>query len=286
GLLPGLLPFGRPLDDEDARGSLGWDGLPAGRGRDAAQILADAATGDVSALVVGGVDLRDFEDPAAAAQAVRAAGFVVSLEVRASEVTELADVVLPVAPPLEKNGTFINWEGRLRPFGQAVSARSLTDRDVLSRLAGEFGVDLGVETLTDLYDEVNPLMDWSGARPAFDLVDARPPAAIAEGQAVLATHKPMLDAGRLQDGAPWLAGSARRPVALASSRTLAEAGVEEGGRLTVSTDRGSITLPAEPADLPDHVVWVPECSQGSFVHESLGAAGSLVALSATAEVAR
>jgi NADH-quinone oxidoreductase subunit G len=286
GLLPGLLPFGRPLDDEDARGSLRWDGLPAERGRDAAQILAGTATGDVSALVVGGVDLRDFEDPAAAAQAVRAAGFVVSLEVRASEVTELADVVLPVAPPLEKNGTFINWEGRLRPFGQAVSARSLTDRDVLSRLAGEFGVDLGVETLTDLYDEVNPLMDWSGARAAFDLVGPRPPAAIAAGQAVLATHKPMLDAGRLQDGAPWLAGSARRPVALASSRTLAEAGVAEGGRLTVSTDRGSITLPAEPADLPDHVVWVPECSQGSFVHESLGAAGSLVALSATAEVAR
>ncbi len=287
GLLPGLLPFGRPLEDEGARASLGWGDLPGERGRDAAAMLdADAPGGALSGLLIGGVDLRDVDDPEGAARAIQGAGFVVSLEVRASAVTELADVVLPVAPPLEKNGTFINWEGRLRPFGQAVSARSLTDRDVLGRLAQEFGVDLGVETLDDLYGEVNPLMEWSGARPAFEEAEAPAPVAVGAGQAVLATHKPMLDAGRLQDGAPWLAGSARRPVVLASRETLAQAGVEEGALLTLSTDRGSLTLPAESSDLPDHVVWVPECSQGSLVHESLGAAGSPVALSATAEVAR
>ncbi len=286
GLLPGLLPFGRPLDDEGARSSLEWSGVPTHRGRDATQILSGAAAGSVTGLVVGGVDVRDLDDPGEARRGLEAAGFVVSLEVRASEVTELADVVLPVAPPLEKNGTFINWEGRLRPFGQAISATSLTDRDVLARLAREFDVDLGVETLSELYDQVNPLMEWAGARSVFEPVAVADPAPIAPGQAVVATHKPMLDAGRLQDGAPWLAGSARRPVMLASARTLAGAGVQEGAHLTVSTDRGSLTLPAEPADLPDNVVWIPECSQGSLVHESLGTAGSPVTLSATAEVAR
>lgn len=285
GLLPGLLPFGRPLTDEGARVSLEWATLPTERGLDADAILASGAAGSLSGLVVGGVDVRDFDDPAVALAGIRGAGFVVSLEVRSSAVTELADVVLPVAPPLEKNGTFINWEGRLRPFGQAVSARSLTDRDVLVRLAGEFGADLGVETLSDLYDEVNPLMSWDGARTELAAHEVPAPAAVAQGQAVLDTHKPMVDAGRLQDGAPWLAGSARTSVALASPQTLAAVGVGEDGLLTLTTPRGSLTLPAEPADLPDNVVWVPECSQGSFVHESLGATGSVVALS-TSEVNR
>ena len=96
----------------------------------------------------------------------------------------------------------------------------------------------------------------------------------------------MLDAGRLQDGAPWLAGSARRVIAFASQATLTGAGVNAGEALTLSTERGSITLPAQVADLPDNVVWVPECSQGSSVHQSLGDAGCLVTLSATGEVAR
>jgi len=286
GLLPGLLPFGRPLVDEAARESLGWGDLPTEVGLSAEDVIGAGTEGSLSALVVGGVDVRDVDDPARLLTALERAGFVVSLEVRSSAVTELADVVLPVAPPLEKNGTFLNWEGRLRPFGQAVSARSLTDRDVLVRLAREFGVDLGIETLTQLYDEVNPLMSWRGARAVPTALQPPAPPAVAAGQAVLATHKPMLDAGRLQDGAPWLSGSARRPVALVSAATLASVGATVGGHLRVSTDRGAITLPVEVADLPDNVVWVPECSQGSLVHESLGTAGSVVTLSATAEVAR
>ncbi|WP_022868534.1 NADH-quinone oxidoreductase subunit G [Schaalia vaccimaxillae] len=286
GLLPGLLPFGRMGSDGSAHESLGWGTAPTARGLDAAGMLAGAVDGTVGALVVGGVDLRDFDDPAAARQAFEKVPFLVSLEVRVSEITELADVVLPVAPPLEKNGTFINWEGRLRPFGQAVSARSLTDRDVLVRLAAEFGQDLGIETLTDLYDEVNPLMSWTGRRADFAANAAAALTPVAAGQAVLATHKPMIDAGRLQDGAPWLAGSARRPVALASAATLAAAGVAEGAQIALTTDRGSIVLPAATADLPDNVVWVPECSAGSLVHQSLGATGAVVALRSTEEVAR
>ena len=269
---------------------MGWDtaGMPTTTGMDIQDILDGVRTGSVSALIVGGVDLRDLPDPKAARNALDAVDFLVSMEVRASDVTELADVVLPVAPPLEKNGTFINWEGRLRPFGQAISSRSLTDRDVLVRLAREFDVDLGGATLKDLYDEVNPVMDWSGERCVMDVATttAPPVESVSEGQAVLATHKPMLDAGRLQDGAPQLAGTARRPVAFISQATLSALGMSQGDALTVSSERGSLTLPVEVTDLPDRVVWLPECSQGSLVHESLGTAGSVVTLSHAVEVTR
>ena len=286
GLLPGLLPFGRALASQEARESLAWGEIPAQRGLDATQMLEAAADGRVKALVVGGVDLRDFDDPAAARKALDQVDFLVSLEVRRSEVTDRADVILPVAPPLEKNGTFINWEGRLRPFGQAIASRSQTDRLVFDALASEFGVDLGLHDLVGLYDQVNPLMQWNGQREEFLPAEASELVEVGQGEALLATHKPMLDAGRLQDGAGMLAGSARRPVVFASRATVAGLGIDEGEELTLSTQRGSIMLPLQFADLPDGVVWVPECSQGSIVHESLGNFGSSVTLSAKGEVAR
>lgn len=286
GLLPGLLPFGRPLASQEARESLAWGEIPAQRGLDATQMLEAVADGRVKALVVGGVDLRDFDDPAAARKALDQVDFLVSLEVRRSEVTDRADVILPVAPPLEKNGTFINWEGRLRPFGQAIASRSQTDRLVFDALASEFGVDLGLHDLVGLYDQVNPLMQWNGQREEFLPATASELVEVGQGEALLATHKPMLDAGRLQDGATMLAGSARRPVVFASRATVAGLGIDEGEELTLSTQRGSITLPLQFADLPDGVVWVPECSQGSIVHESLGNFGSSVTLSVKGEVAR
>ena len=230
--------------------------------------------------------MRDFYNPARVRAALDAVPFLVSLEVRASEVTKRADVVLPVAPAIEKNGTYINWEGRLRPFGQARSATSLTDRDVFVRLTEEFDLDLDITALADLYEEVNPLMEWDGAPQAFEPVPAQAPAAAGKGQVLLASHKPMIDAGRLQDGAPWLAGSARRPVLLASAATLAAAGIAPGADATLETELGAITLPAAIADLPDSVAWVPECSTGSVIHENLGGAGTVATLRATQEVAR
>ena len=57
---------------------------------------AAAAAGELAALVVGGVEVDDLPDPAAALAALgRRSAFLVSLEVRASAVTARADVVLP-----------------------------------------------------------------------------------------------------------------------------------------------------------------------------------------------
>src|SRR5258708_5302638 len=81
-------------------------------GRGTGQILDAAAGGDIEALVIGGVDPADLPDPAGALAAMEATPFIVSLELRASAVTDRADVVLPVAAVAEKAGTFMNWEGR------------------------------------------------------------------------------------------------------------------------------------------------------------------------------
>lgn len=276
GALPTLLPGGRPVADAAARVDVAaaWDveHLPTEPGRDTAGILAAAADGTLGGLVVGGVDLRDLPDPAAARAALAATGFVVSLEVRRSEVTELADVVLPVAPPVERPGTFVSWEGRVRPFPQALTSTAMPDHRVLDALADELGVTLGLRTIAAVHADSEALRgDWDGARVPAPATPAAEPAAVPAGHAVLATWHQLLDAGRLQDGEPFLAGTAKRPVARLSPATAAAVGVADGADLVVATDAGAITLPLVVTSMADHVVWLPTASAGSQVRDALHA---------------
>jgi NADH-quinone oxidoreductase subunit G len=80
----------------------------------------------------------------------------------------------------------------------------------------------------------------------------------------------LLDSGRLQDGEPSLAGTARVPVVRLSASTAAEIGVADGELVTVATNRGEITLPLETTDMDDRVVWLPLNSPGCAVHQQLG----------------
>jgi anaerobic selenocysteine-containing dehydrogenase len=73
----------------------------------------------------------------------------------------------------------------------------------------------------------------------------------------LATWHQLLDSGRMQDGEPALAGTARPAVARMSAATAAGAGVADGDKVTVATDRGSVTVPVEVVPMAGHVVWLP-----------------------------
>ena len=100
---------------------------------------------------------------------------------------------------------------------------------------------------------------------------------------VLATWPTLLDAGRMQDGEPYLAGTARLAVARLSAATAAAVGVVDGRPVTVSTDRGEVTAPAVVSDMPDGVVWLPTSSEGVRVRLGLAAAnGSRVRIRAGA----
>ncbi|MED5812234.1 NADH-quinone oxidoreductase subunit G [Mycolicibacterium sp. 050232] len=283
GALPNLLPGGRPVDDADARAqtATAWNttDLPATPGRDTGAILAAAGDGMFSALIVGGVEITDLPDPAAALAALRATPLVVSLELRESEVTELADVVFPVAPAVEKGGAYLNWEGRIRPFTPALQTNAIPDLRVLHYLADEIGVDLGLAGPEAADTELTRLGTWTGPRTAEPSAAPAPPPDPAPGQAVLASWRLLLDAGRLQDGEPYLAGTAVSPVVRLSPATAAELGVTSDDPVTVSTDRGAVTLPLAVTEMPDRVVWLPTNSPGSAIHRQLGVtAGALVAI--------
>jgi NADH-quinone oxidoreductase subunit G len=288
GALPGLLPIGRWVGDPKARAevALAWNKatLPAEPGRSTSALLAAAEAGELGALVIAGVDPADLPDPAAALRALDRTPFIVSLELRASAVTDRADVVFPVAAVAEKSGTFVNWEGRGGSFTAALSVPGIrSDLSVLGAVADEMDVHLGLPDGAAARAELAALGAWRGARPAAPAVLSAPRAPAAGGTAAstvqLATWSQLVDAGRLQDGEPYLAGTARPVAARVSPATAADAGVADGDKVTVATLAGSVTVPLNVTDMTDGVVWLPTNSSGSAVRADLAAGhGSRVTL--------
>jgi NADH-quinone oxidoreductase subunit G len=281
GAFPTLLPGGRPVADSAARVDIaaawGVDSLPATPGRTTHQIIEALGNDELDAVVVGGVDARDLLHSRKVLDVLKNS-FVVSLEIASSSVTDVADVVLPVAAVTEKSGSFLNWEGRSRAFDAAV-ADSLNRSDVriLSALADAMGESIMLGTVSAASREIAQLGKWDGARVPFTPVAAGSAPAASGDHAVLTSWRRLLDMGSMQRGEDNLAGTRRQTVAVISEKRAAAAGVVTGDQVRVSNANGSITLPVLVEDIHDDAVWIPRNSFGSQALTALDAVhGELV----------
>jgi NADH-quinone oxidoreductase subunit G len=153
------------------------------------------------------------------------------------------------------------------------------DLRVLYTLADEIGIDLNLPNAAAAAEELARLGWWGGTRPSAPTVAVGDAAQPGKGEAVLTGWRMLLDSGRLQDGEPYLAGTARVPVVRLSATTAGEIGAADGDSVTVATNRGEITLPLEITDMDDRVVWLPLNSPGSAVYQQLGVtAGAVVSI--------
>jgi len=280
GAIGNLLPGGRPVTDAAARVDIAalWstDSIPAEVGRTVSQIIDAVNTGQIGALVVGGVDPLDIDNNQATLTALDKA-FVVSLEIAPSAVTERANVVLPVAAITEKSGSFLNWEGRPRSFDSAVSdSLNRSDLRILSMIAEEMGISLNLGTVTAAIKEIASIGKWDGARVSFNSVKASVQPALNGDQALITSWRRLLDLGTLQQGEENLAGTARRTVAVISPKRSQAMGVVDGDQLKISTTQGSVTLSALVENIHDDAVWAPRNSRGSQLLVNLGVAHGAV----------
>jgi NADH-quinone oxidoreductase subunit G len=148
--------------------------------------------------------------------------------------------------------------------------QALPDSRVLAGIAEELGRPLGFRTVAEVRAQMQDLGPWDGDRATHDAVLATG-AGDGEGLA-LATWKQLLDNGSMQAGDDNLRATARAAVARVS-QSLYDAC---GALVTVTGDRGEWILPAEVADVPDGVVWVPSNSSGNGVLADLASPGSRV----------
>jgi NADH-quinone oxidoreductase subunit G len=272
GVHPGLLPGGRAVDDAGARAEVerawgvadGW--LPAGPGRDTRAILEAAARREVDVLWLAGVDpLTDFPDRALAARALENVRYKVVQDLFSDTLSIYADVMLPAAAYLEKDGHVTDWEGRgqrVRPVrSPAGIARS--DWEIFAGMARAMDADLGFASLDEIHEEMGELL--ASREPPMATAAAGGGAgsspALRGGSdgLTLFTYNLLVDEGRLSRGADELKAALEdRAFAELSTADAERLGVTDGATVTVTTEAGSAELPARVTDgIAEGAVFVP-----------------------------
>ena len=163
GALPDLLPGYQRVSDDSAasRFERAWgvtiDRTPGLR----IPAMFDAALdGSLKALYVFGEDIAQTDPDSGKVEAVMdACELVVSQEIFLSRTAERADVVLPGASFLEKDGTFVNFDRRFQRVRPALDppGEARTDFDVIQMVAQGLGRDLGCPTPADAMRELASL---------------------------------------------------------------------------------------------------------------------------------
>ena len=221
--------------------------VPGQGGKSAAAMVADPLK---AYIVLHAEPLLDMDNGAQALAALKSAEFVVALTAFASDASEWADVMLPIAPFTETSGTFVNAQGTAQSFKGTVAPRGQTRPGwkvlrVLGNVLHLPGFD--DETSESVRDAVlsggvsNRLSNQINATVAT--LNAGQSAA---GALQRVTDVPIYRSDALVRRAPALqeSGASRAPAARIHAQTLSSLGCTAGASVRVKSSTGSTTLVA------------------------------------------
>ncbi|UOR13049.1 formate dehydrogenase subunit alpha [Halobacillus amylolyticus] len=163
GSMPNFFPGYEATTDDEVRNRYEdkWGvELPAEFGKDNHQMIEAIHAGNLSAMYVIGEDTGIVD---ANINYVTAAfeklDFFVVQDLFLTKTAEYADVVLPAAPSLEKDGTFTNTERRIQRLYKSLDPLpgSKPDWEILSLIAKEMGYDWGYEHPAEIMEEAASL---------------------------------------------------------------------------------------------------------------------------------
>jgi formate dehydrogenase major subunit len=157
-------PGYQPVEDPDvaARFAAAWDrhDLPLRPGLDNHEMIAAVHAGDLRAMYLVGEEIALVDAHAGYVQeALAKLDLFVVQELFFSATCEFADVVLPAAASLEKDGTFTNTERRIQRLHQAFPpiGQARADWEILTDLARRMGRDWGYTSPAEVMDEAASL---------------------------------------------------------------------------------------------------------------------------------
>jgi formate dehydrogenase alpha subunit len=163
GAMPDILPGYQKVADGDVASKFGeaWGvEIRPERGLRIPEMFDAAVAGRLKALIVFGEDIAQTDpDSGHVRAAIDACELVVSQEIFLSETASLADVVLPAASFLEKDGTFTNFDRRVQRVRPALDppGEARPDFEIIRALAAALGTDLGCPTPAAAFAEMASL---------------------------------------------------------------------------------------------------------------------------------
>jgi NADH-quinone oxidoreductase subunit G len=177
-------------------------------------------------------------------------------------VTPLADLVLPGTSYLERDGTYVNLEGRLQRLRRTAIPPAPDELAVLARLAERFGVELSPYP-SQVFDEVSAIV--YGGRPYGEVgEEAELPESVPAGQVQgpgpqtrpeqtggdglrLVTYRPLFS-GAAVERVPELQFQRPDPEVELAPADADRLGISKGDDVTVRSNGTSVKLRARLAD--------------------------------------
>ncbi|HZB01218.1 MAG TPA: NADH-quinone oxidoreductase subunit NuoG [Actinomycetota bacterium] len=275
GVHPSLLPGGRRLGEADAVDAAWGTSVPREPGRDWRGVLQACADREIDVLFLVGIDpITDYPDAELSRSALQNVPVKIVQGLELGSLERYADVFLPAAPYLEREGHLTTWEGRGQRLHRVRSPEglSLPDWELFATLALACGADLGFETLEELQDEMGSLLAPLGPAPTTGEL-ARSDAAPDGGtSSTLFTYPLLVDEGRLAERADELKDALmEEPFVELHPADAATAGVADGQAVHVRTEAGKATLPARVTpNVAKGAVFVPFNQRGFEANVLLG----------------
>ncbi|EDY36214.1 formate dehydrogenase, alpha subunit [Aciduliprofundum boonei T469] len=168
GALPNVLPGYAKLGTRKAREiEKIWGGkIPEKDGLTVVEMMHAASKGVIKAMYIMG------ENPAVSdpdqkhvIQGLKNLEFLVVQDLFMSETAQLADVILPAASSLEKEGTFTNTERRVQLLHRIVEpvGKAKPDWWIIQEIAKRMGADWNYENPKDIFEEIRKVVpQYSG----------------------------------------------------------------------------------------------------------------------------
>lgn len=171
GALFNYLPGYGKIEDAETRGRFekAWSvPIPTREGLNNTTMIDAALAGKLKALYVCGEELSLVDaNGHRVQQALSGLDFFVVQDIFMSNTAKFANVVLPAAPSLEKDGTFVNTERRIQRLHQALEplGDSRPDWIILRDLARHLGHDWKYQHPSEIMDEIAGIVpEFAGVR--------------------------------------------------------------------------------------------------------------------------
>ena len=252
----------------NVRGAITAGLTPRNGAADTTHILELAAAGKIECLVLLGADpLSDVPDADLARRGINGARTIISIDTFITQSTAQANIVLPAAASGEKVGTTTNMEGRISNVAQKITPAGTSRPDwmIAVELATEIGIELGIESYSDVHNNMvakvaafAPAADERAVR--HDGVMMQHPAPITMARAPFAApdrnsydyrvvmFRKLYDAAVATAQSPSLAHLAPGAGVTIHPLDRARLGVEIGNNVKVTSPRATVLLPIFESD--------------------------------------
>ncbi len=293
GAVAEFLPGPAPLNDQSSRDRIAsvWrEELPRTPGISLTEMLAAANSGALKALfVVGENPVGTLPATARAKEALAKLELLVCQELFLTETAAMAHVVLPACSYIEKDGTFTNSEGHVQAVRQAINpvGDSRPDWEMLSAISVLMGSPLEYADAREILKEIRsviPGYGLLGPTPTSPKVNQAilsgyltggfavdmagryaltPAPQSGDGPFTLMFVQTLFHSGKLSTHSKGLLQLQQEGFLSINPADAAKLGLTDGGKVTVSNARASITTTAKIRErVPAGLVWFPEHFDG------------------------